>query len=111
MSQELEMKDKKAVEAFAARFDKVCAETEKLMVGLRVVIEDVFVAILAEGNVLLEGFPGLGKTYLIKTLGEVLDLKFRRVQFTADLMPSDILGANILAVSYTHLTLPTKRIV
>ncbi|MEI6845642.1 MAG: MoxR family ATPase [Candidatus Firestonebacteria bacterium] len=96
MSQELEMKDKKAVEAFAARFDKVCAETEKLMVGLRVVIEDVFVAILAEGNVLLEGFPGLGKTYLIKTLGEVLDLKFRRVQFTADLMPSDILGANIL---------------
>ena len=93
---ELEMKDLKAVEAFAKRFDAACSETEKIMVGMRPVIEDVMLAVLAGGNVLLEGFPGLGKTYLIKTLGAVLNLQFRRVQFTADLMPSDILGSNIL---------------
>ncbi len=66
------------------------------MVELREVIEDVVTAMLAEGNVLLEGVPGIGKTYLIKTLGTVLDLRFRRVQFTADLMPSDIIGMSLL---------------
>ena len=91
-----EVRDKKAVQNFAKRFDDICSETEGLIVGLRPVIEDVVAAILAEGNVLLEGLPGLGKTYLIKTLGEVLNLQFRRVQFTADLMPSDIIGTNIL---------------
>ena len=85
-----------AVEDFARRFDAICSEVEKVMVELRPIIEDVVVAMLAEGNVLLEGVPGIGKTYLIKTLGTVLDLKFRRVQFTADLMPSDIIGMNLL---------------
>jgi len=66
------------------------------MVELRPTIEDVLIALLAEGNVLLEGVPGIGKTYLIKTLGQVLDVRFRRVQFTADLMPSDIIGTNLL---------------
>lgn len=66
------------------------------MVELRPVVEDVLVAMLAEGNVLLEGVPGIGKTYLIKTLGTALDLQFRRVQFTADLMPSDIIGMSLL---------------
>ena len=66
------------------------------MVELRPVIEDVLVAMLAEGNVLLEGVPGIGKTYLVRTLGEVLRLQFRRVQFTADLMPSDIIGTSLL---------------
>jgi len=66
------------------------------MVELRPVIEDVLVALLAEGNVLLEGVPGIGKTYLIKTLGAALNLRFRRVQFTADLMPSDIIGTSLL---------------
>ena len=66
------------------------------MVELRPVIQDVLVALLAEGNVLLEGVPGIGKTYLVKTLSAVLDLQFRRVQFTADLMPSDIIGTNLL---------------
>ncbi len=84
------------VEAFAQRFDVICGEVEKVMVELRPVIEDVLIAMLAEGNVLLEGVPGIGKTYLIKTLGQVLDLQFRRVQFTADLMPSDIIGMSLL---------------
>ena len=85
-----------SVRAFAARFEAICAEVEKVMVELRPVIQDVLIAMLAEGNVLLEGVPGIGKTYLIKTLGTVLDLKFRRVQFTADLMPSDIIGTSLL---------------
>jgi MoxR-like ATPase len=84
------------VAAFAAKFKAICDEVEKVMVELRPVMEDVLVALLAEGNVLLEGVPGIGKTYLIKTLGTVLDLRFRRVQFTADLMPSDIIGMSIL---------------
>ena len=86
----------KAVEAFAAKFHAICDEVEKVMVELRPVIQDVLTAMLAEGNVLLEGVPGIGKTYLIKTLGTALDLKFRRVQFTADLMPSDIIGMSLL---------------
>ena len=90
------MEGKEAVEAFASRFDAICSEVEKVMVELRPIIEDVAVALLAEGNVLLEGVPGIGKTYLIKTLGQVLNIRFRRVQFTADLMPSDIIGTNLL---------------
>jgi len=85
-----------AVEAFTERFQAICSEVEKLMVELRPVIENVLIAILAEGNVLLEGVPGIGKTYLIKTLGTALALDFRRVQFTADLMPSDIIGTSLL---------------
>ena len=85
-----------AVKAFGVRFEAILGEVEKVMVELRPVIQDVLIAMLAEGNVLLEGVPGIGKTYLIKTLGTVLDLKFRRVQFTADLMPSDIIGTSLL---------------
>jgi len=96
VSMEPEVKGKEAVEAFARRFDAICSEAEKVMVELRPAIEDVLTALLAEGNVLLEGVPGIGKTYLVKTLGQVLNVRFRRVQFTADLMPSDILGTNLL---------------
>ena len=85
-----------SVRAYAAKFEAICSEVEKVMVELRPVIEDVVTAMLAEGNVLLEGVPGIGKTYLIRTLGAVLDLRFRRVQFTADLMPSDIIGMSLL---------------
>ena len=81
---------------FGLRFEAICTEVEKVMVELRPVIQDVLIAMLAEGNVLLEGVPGIGKTYLIKTLGTVLDLQFRRVQFTADMMPSDIIGTRLL---------------
>jgi MoxR-like ATPase len=90
------LKAAQAVAAFATTFDAICSEVEKVMVELRPVIEDVVVALLAEGNVLLEGVPGIGKTYLVKTLGQVLNIRFRRVQFTADLMPSDILGTSLL---------------
>ena len=59
-------------------------------------VRHVLIAVLAGGHVLLEGVPGLGKTMLVRTLGQVLDLKFSRIQFTPDLMPADIVGTDIL---------------
>jgi MoxR-like ATPase len=66
------------------------------VVGQQDVVEQLLIALLAGGHCLLEGVPGLGKTLLVRTLGQALDLQFRRVQFTPDLMPSDILGTEIL---------------
>lgn len=66
------------------------------VVGQHDVVEQLLIALLAGGHCLLEGVPGLGKTLLVRTLGQALDLQFRRVQFTPDLMPSDILGTEIL---------------
>jgi MoxR-like ATPase len=71
-------------------------EIGKVIVGQQTVVEAVLTALLAGGNVLLEGVPGLGKTELVKTLSRVLDLEFRRIQFTPDLMPADIIGTNIM---------------
>ena len=66
------------------------------IVGQQDVVEQLLIALLAGGHCLLEGVPGLGKTLLVRSLGQALDLQFRRVQFTPDLMPSDILGTEIL---------------
>ncbi|MFP4016763.1 MAG: AAA family ATPase [Halanaerobiales bacterium] len=74
-------------------------EIEKVIVGHQDLIENIFIAVLCNGNVLLEGVPGLGKTLLVKTLGMVLDLDYSRIQFTPDLMPADIIGTNILMES------------
>ena len=71
-------------------------EVGKVIVGQEEVVQHVLVSLLAGGHVLLEGVPGLGKTMLIRTLGQVLDLKFSRIQFTPDLMPADITGTEIL---------------
>ncbi len=72
------------------------AEVGKVIVGQSDVVRDVIICVLAGGHALLEGVPGLGKTMLIRTLGDVLDLKFSRIQFTPDLMPADIVGTDIL---------------
>jgi MoxR-like ATPase len=71
-------------------------ELGKVIVGQKEVVRHVLVSILAGGHVLLEGVPGLGKTMLIRTLGDVLSLQFKRIQFTPDLMPADITGTEIL---------------
>ena len=84
------------VTQFVERFDRLKNEIGKFIVGQQDVVENVLVAILCQGHVLLEGVPGLGKTALVNTLAKVLDLQFRRVQFTPDLLPSDIVGTNIL---------------
>ena len=69
---------------------------QRVVVGQDDVIRGVVTCLLAGGHGLLEGVPGLGKTELVKTLSRVLDLDFRRVQFTPDLMPADIIGTNIM---------------
>jgi MoxR-like ATPase len=73
------------------------AEIGKVIVGQEKVIEEVLIALFADGHVLLEGVPGLAKTLMVSSLAEVLDLKFSRIQFTPDLMPSDITGTDILS--------------
>ena len=72
------------------------AELGKVIVGQRAVVDNVLICLLAGGHALLEGVPGLGKTELVKTLGEVLDLRYGRVQFTPDLMPADITGTTVI---------------
>ena len=72
-------------------------EIAKVIIGQADVVRHVLTGILGNGNVLLEGVPGLGKTMLVRTLGRALDLQFSRVQFTPDLMPSDILGTQMIA--------------
>lgn len=71
-------------------------EISKAIIGQKDIIRQVLIAILAGGNVLLEGVPGLGKTQLVKTLAKVMDLSFSRIQFTPDLMPADVMGTNII---------------
>ena len=71
-------------------------EIGKGIIGQKEVIRQVMLAMLAGGNVLLEGMPGLGKTMLVRTISEVLALSFKRIQFTPDLMPSDVTGTNIM---------------
>ncbi len=81
---------------FVAAFQALRAEVRKVIVGHDDVITHVLIGLFAGGHVLLEGVPGLGKTLLIRTLAESLDLSFSRIQFTPDLMPGDIIGTNII---------------
>lgn len=83
-------------EEFKTIFDRLRAEISKVIVGYEDIIEQVIIALFSGGHVLLEGLPGLGKTLMVKTLADVLDLTFSRIQFTPDLMPSDIIGTNIM---------------
>ncbi|ALL08808.1 AAA family ATPase [Pedobacter sp. PACM 27299] len=71
-------------------------EIQKVIVGQDVIIEEMLVALLAGGHCLLEGVPGLAKTLMVRTMSQALDLSFRRIQFTPDLMPTDIVGTEIL---------------
>lgn len=84
------------VQEFVTAFEALRGEVEKVIVGHREIIDHVLTGMFAGGHVLLEGVPGLGKTLLIKTLSEGLELSFSRVQFTPDLMPADIIGTNII---------------
>ena len=86
-----------SVESFREFANKIESEVGRVIVGQGEVVRHVLVSILAGGHVLLEGVPGLGKTMLIRTLGQALDLKFSRIQFTPDLMPADIVGTEILS--------------
>src|SRR2546427_10230463 len=90
------MNTEQAIEIFRDTWSSLRAEIGKVIVGHTEIVEGTLIALFAGGHVLLEGVPGLGKTLLVRTLGQVLDLSFSRVQFTPDLMPADILGTNIV---------------
>ena len=76
-------------------------EVERVIIGQKQVLREVFICLLAGGHCLLRGVPGLAKTLLIKTLADAVDLKFSRIQFTPDLMPSDILGTEVIEEDVT----------
>lgn len=91
----MEINDKEIIEV-SEKIRKCEEEISKGIIGQKSIIRDVLIAIFADGNVLLEGMPGMGKTQLVKTIGKVLNLKFSRIQFTPDLMPADVVGTNIV---------------
>jgi MoxR-like ATPase len=90
------VKTEEQIAAFRQSYAALRSEIGKTIVGHDAIVEGTLIALLAGGHVLLEGVPGLGKTLLVRTLSEVLDLPFNRIQFTPDLMPADILGTNIV---------------
>ncbi|MFL5644703.1 MAG: AAA family ATPase, partial [Chloroflexota bacterium] len=85
-----------APEAFAERAQAIEREVGRVIVGQAALVRQTLTGLLANSHVLLEGVPGLGKTMLVRTIGDVIDCTFNRIQFTPDLMPADITGTNIL---------------
>jgi MoxR-like ATPase len=85
-----------SAERVAEGRERILSELRKVIVGQDEVVEEVLIALFTGGHCLITGVPGLAKTLLIKTLAEILDLEFKRIQFTPDLMPSDITGTEIL---------------
>jgi len=90
------MSTEQQIAAFRQTYNALRQEIGKVIVGHEPIVEGTLTALLSGGHVLLEGVPGLGKTLLVRTLSEVLDLSFNRIQFTPDLMPADILGTNLV---------------
>jgi MoxR-like ATPase len=86
-----------AIRSFREDYDAIVAQIARVMVGQEQVIHEVLACLLAGGHALLEGVPGLGKTLLVRTLADALDLSFQRIQFTPDLMPADITGTDVVA--------------
>ncbi len=86
----------KTVDGLLTKLSDLKKEIQKVIVGQDIVLEEIIVALLAGGHCLLEGVPGLAKTLMVRTLSQALHLTFRRIQFTPDLMPTDILGTEIL---------------
>ncbi len=93
---EFSIEDIATVEKVKDARSKIEAEIGKIIIGQKEVVEQLLTCLFARGNLLLEGVPGLAKTLMIATLADILDLEFKRIQFTPDLMPSDITGTDIL---------------
>ncbi|HEY0262781.1 MAG TPA: AAA family ATPase [Chitinophagales bacterium] len=88
--------DVEALDAFTKRYEELKTETAKVIVGQQDIVAKILISIFCDGHSLLIGVPGLAKTLMVHTISEVLDLNFNRIQFTPDLMPSDILGTELL---------------
>ena len=93
----MDTKVQQRIKVYLEKVSAIKQEIQKVIVGQDEIIRLVLIALFSEGHVLLEGVPGLGKTKLIRTLGQALDLHFSRIQFTPDLMPADIIGTEILS--------------
>src|SRR6476646_3549346 len=91
------MSTEQSIQKFRDAYTALRAEIGRVIVGHEAIVDGTLIALFAGGHVLLEGVPGLGKTMLIRTLSDVLDLSFSRVQFTPDLMPADITGTNVIS--------------
>jgi len=96
MQPEISQSDLAAVEKCHKAYLRIREELAKVIVGQQRVIEEVLVAVLARGHALLEGVPGLAKTLLVSSLAQATHLTFKRIQFTPDLMPSDVTGTDII---------------
>ena len=96
MSKELYKSDVEAVEALVEKYNTLTNQISKVIVGQKDIVRNSLISIFSQGHVLLVGVPGLAKTLLVNTISEALGLSFRRIQFTPDLMPSDIIGTEIL---------------
>ncbi|MFO0814560.1 MAG: MoxR family ATPase [Gemmatales bacterium] len=96
ISTELAQGDVAAVEQLRSAYQRLRSEVSKVIIGQDEVVEQVLLAIFCRGHAVLVGVPGLAKTLLVSTLSQVLDLQFKRIQFTPDLMPSDITGTEVI---------------
>lgn len=90
---------KQQLEDFRRDFERLKSEIAKVIVGQQAILDDMLISLIAGGHVLLEGVPGLGKTLTVRTLAEALHLDFRRIQFTPDLMPADLIGTQVIVES------------
>ena len=90
------MENEQLIKNFSDSVTKIKTELHKDIIGQEEVLDAVIIAVISGGNVLLEGVPGTGKTRLVRSLGQALNLPFSRIQFTPDLMPNDVTGANII---------------
>lgn len=88
--------DVEALDAFASRYKELRSEVARVIVGQDEVVKNILISVFSDGHSLLIGVPGLAKTLMVHTIADVLDLTFSRIQFTPDLMPSDIIGSEIL---------------
>ncbi|GIK16340.1 MAG: ATPase AAA [Planctomycetota bacterium] len=96
MATQIDPAVEKATQEFRSKFNRLKEEIGKAIVGQTEIVDGVLTCLFTGGHALLEGVPGLGKTYLIRTLSEAVQLDFSRIQFTPDLMPADIIGTNIV---------------
>jgi MoxR-like ATPase len=96
MSEKMINTPQEKAETIRTTYNVMNGELSKIIVGQQVVTRNLFVCLLCGGHALIEGVPGLGKTLIVKSLSQLLDLKYSRIQFTPDLMPADILGTNIV---------------
>jgi MoxR-like ATPases len=90
------MNENRVMELSKDLLQRILNEFSKRIVGQKDVIEQILIALFSQGHVIVLGLPGLAKTLIVKTLAELLDIQFSRIQFTPDLMPSDITGSEIL---------------